>query len=101
MAMGGIRAGATGEGRGSGTPAGAVRTSAAGRKGAAPVAFTNLITPPGRTREPHHRDDRDAGREPRPTWTLAERAESFRFLIRDRDRKFIDSFDEVLRSSGL
>ena len=31
------------------------------------VGFTNLITPPGRTREPHHRDDRDAGHEPRPT----------------------------------
>src|SRR2546425_12988568 len=64
MAMGGLRVGTTGDGRVSGTPAGAVRTSAAGRKGAAPVAFTNLITPPGRTREPHHRDDRDAGREP-------------------------------------
>ena len=32
-----------------------------------PVGFRNLITPPGRIREPHHRDDRDAGREPRPT----------------------------------
>jgi hypothetical protein len=32
-----------------------------------PVGFTNLITPSGRTREPHHRDDRGAGHEPRPT----------------------------------
>jgi len=35
------------------------------------------------------------------TWTLAERQEAFRFLIRDRDQKFTDSFDEVFRSSGL
>ena len=35
------------------------------------------------------------------TWTLAERPDSFRFLIRDRDRKFTDSFDEVFRSVGL
>src|SRR5204863_5600792 len=35
------------------------------------------------------------------TWTLAERPESFRFLIRDRDQKFTDSFDEVFRSMGL
>ena len=35
------------------------------------------------------------------TWTLAERPESFRFLIRDRDQKFTDSFDDVFRSSGL
>jgi Cu/Ag efflux pump CusA len=32
-----------------------------------PVGFTNLITPPGRTHESPHRDDRDAGYEPRPT----------------------------------
>jgi hypothetical protein len=31
--------------------------------------FTNLITPPRRTHEPHHRDDRGAGHEPRPTST--------------------------------
>jgi transposase InsO family protein len=35
------------------------------------------------------------------TWTLAERPESFRFLIRDRDQKFTASFDEVFRSNGL
>jgi transposase InsO family protein len=35
------------------------------------------------------------------TWTLAERPASFRFLIRDRDQKFTDSFDEVFRGSGL
>ena len=35
------------------------------------------------------------------TWTLAERPASFRFLIRDRDQKFTDSFDDVFRSHGL
>jgi hypothetical protein len=35
------------------------------------------------------------------TWTLAERTESFRFLIRDRDQKFTATFDEVFRSNGL
>ena len=35
------------------------------------------------------------------TWTLAERPEPFRFLIRDRDQKFTDSVDEVFRSDGL
>jgi len=35
------------------------------------------------------------------TWTLAHRPESFRFLIRDRDQKFTDSFDDVFRGSGL
>jgi putative transposase len=35
------------------------------------------------------------------TWTLAERPETFRFLLRDRDLKFTASFDEVFRSTGL
>lgn len=35
------------------------------------------------------------------TWTLEQRRKSFRFLIRDRDQKFTDSFDEVFRSVGL
>src|SRR6266849_4118598 len=35
------------------------------------------------------------------TWTLAERPASFRFLIRDRDKKFTASFDEVFQGSGL
>src|SRR5437867_1549552 len=35
------------------------------------------------------------------TWSLAERPESFRFLIRDRDQKFTDGFDDVFRGSGL
>ena len=35
------------------------------------------------------------------TWTLAERPERFRFLIRDRDQKFTNSFDEVFRGAGL
>jgi putative transposase len=35
------------------------------------------------------------------TWTLAEHPKSFRFLIRDRDQKFTDSFDEVFRSDGI
>jgi len=32
---------------------------------------------------------------------LAERAEPLRFLIRDRDQKFTDRFDEVFRSEGI
>ena len=35
------------------------------------------------------------------TWISAERPESFRFLIRYRDQKFTDSFDEVFRSDGM
>jgi transposase InsO family protein len=35
------------------------------------------------------------------TWTLAERPERVRFLIRDRDRKFTDRFDEVFRGDGI
>src|SRR5262245_18985747 len=35
------------------------------------------------------------------TWTLASRPEPVRFLIRDRDQKFTDSFDEVFRSAGM
>ena len=35
------------------------------------------------------------------TWTLAGRSESYRFLIRDRDQKFSDSFEEVFRSDGM
>jgi Integrase core domain len=33
--------------------------------------------------------------------TLAERPGVFRFLIRDRDQKFTDSFDEVFRGAGI
>ena len=35
------------------------------------------------------------------TWTLAERPERVRFLIRDRDQKFTDRFDEVFRGDGI
>ena len=35
------------------------------------------------------------------TWTLASRSERLRFLIRDRDQKFTDGFDEVFRSDGI
>jgi putative transposase len=34
------------------------------------------------------------------SWTLAERSEPMRFLIRDRDQKFTDRFDDVFRSDG-
>jgi putative transposase len=35
------------------------------------------------------------------SWTLAERAEPMRFLIRDRDQKLMERFDEVFRSEGI
>ena len=35
------------------------------------------------------------------TWTLADRPEPVRFLIRDRDQKFTGGFDEVFRSDGI
>jgi putative transposase len=35
------------------------------------------------------------------SWTLAERSEPLRFLIRDRDQKFTDGFDDVFRSDGI
>jgi putative transposase len=35
------------------------------------------------------------------TWTLAERREPVRFLIRDRDRKFTAGFDNVFRGDGI
>ena len=34
------------------------------------------------------------------SWTLPERAEPIKFLIRDRDQKFTERFDEVFRSDG-
>jgi putative transposase len=35
------------------------------------------------------------------TWTLAERPEPVRFLIRDRDQKFTDGFDSVFRRDRI
>jgi transposase InsO family protein len=35
------------------------------------------------------------------SWTLAERSEPMRFLIRDRDQKFTERFDDVFRSEGI
>jgi len=34
-------------------------------------------------------------------WSLAERTEPLRFLIRDRDQKFTGEFDAVFRSEGI
>src|SRR6266850_3873102 len=54
-----------------------------------------------------------AGSTPNPTapwviqqarqlsWTLAGRSEPMRFLIRDRDQKFTDRFDDVFSSEGI
>jgi putative transposase len=35
------------------------------------------------------------------SWTLSERSEPMKFLIRDRDQKFTEGFDEVFRSGGI
>ena len=35
------------------------------------------------------------------SWTLAERTEPMRFLIRDRDQKFTELFDGVFQSKGI
>jgi transposase InsO family protein len=35
------------------------------------------------------------------SWALSERSEPLKFLIRDRDQKFTDGFDEVFRSGGM
>jgi len=34
------------------------------------------------------------------TWNLSDRSEPFRYVIRNRDQKFADRFDEVFRSAG-
>jgi transposase InsO family protein len=35
------------------------------------------------------------------SWTLAERTEPMRFLIRDRDQKFTTAFDDVFAGDGI
>src|SRR5262249_31337040 len=35
------------------------------------------------------------------TWTLADRSEPIQFLIRDRDQKFTESFDQVFRTEQI
>ena len=35
------------------------------------------------------------------SWTVAERPQPLRFLIRDRDQKFTDPFDDVFRSETI
>ena len=35
------------------------------------------------------------------TWTLAERPEKLRYLIRDRDQKFTESLDRVFETEGI
>jgi len=35
------------------------------------------------------------------TWTLEHRSKSLGFLLRDRDQKFTDTFDEVFGSHGI
>jgi putative transposase len=35
------------------------------------------------------------------SWTLADRPEPIRFLIRDRDQRFTELFDEIFRSDGI
>lgn len=35
------------------------------------------------------------------SWNLADADQSFRFLIRDRDKKFTEAFDKIFRSEGL
>jgi hypothetical protein len=34
------------------------------------------------------------------TWSLSDRPEPVRYVIRDRDQKFTNTFDEVFRSAG-